>query len=81
MTFELKDSRIGIVSWMARRKGFGVIVDPETGSEYFFHFSAIRIGVHEKRFLYPGEEVTFVEGNLNGKPLAFNIKKQCKILC
>lgn len=36
-----KDIRVGKVKFFNDKKGYGFVIDNETGKEYFFHYSAI----------------------------------------
>lgn len=55
----------GTVKWFNDKKGFGFILDPETGEDIFVHFSAIVADGH--RSLQDGDTVEFeVERNQKG---------------
>ena len=47
----------GTVKWFNDKKGFGFIVDPETGGDVFVHFSAIESGGY--RSLKDGDAVEY----------------------
>jgi len=47
----------GTVKWFNDKKGFGFLVDPETGEDVFVHFSVIEGGGY--RTLQEGDEVDF----------------------
>jgi len=47
----------GTVKWFNDKKGFGFIVDPETGEDVFVHFSAI--AEQGYRSLKEGEPVEY----------------------
>jgi len=47
----------GTVKWFNDRKGFGFILDPESGEDVFVHFSVIAAEGH--RSLEDGEQVHF----------------------
>ncbi len=49
--------RKGTVKWFSDKKGFGFVIDSESGTDVFVHFSAIVGEGH--RTLLDGEEVEF----------------------
>ncbi|MCK9588418.1 MAG: cold shock domain-containing protein [Terrimicrobiaceae bacterium] len=55
----------GTVKWFNDKKGFGFIVDPETGEDVFVHFSVIAAEGH--RTLKDGDAVEYeIERNQKG---------------
>lgn len=55
----------GTVKWFNDKKGFGFLVNPDSGEDIFVHFSAIEGGGY--RSLREGDEVEFdVEKNQKG---------------
>lgn len=64
----------GICKWFDSKKGFGFILDNETGTEYFVHFS----GIHGEGFkkLYENDRVTFEVENTPRGLTAVNVRKQ-----
>lgn len=55
----------GTVKWFNDKKGFGFLLNPDSGEDIFVHFSAIEGGGY--RSLREGDEVEFdVEKNQKG---------------
>lgn len=63
----------GVVKWFSDKRGYGFIVDTDTGIEYFVHYSAIE-SEHKFKKLAEGQRVTFCLDISNSKgPVAVNV--------
>jgi len=58
----------GKVKFFNKEKGFGFIVDNETGKDIFVHSSSLKDQVRE------GDEVTFELGEGKKGPMAVNVR-------
>jgi CspA family cold shock protein len=64
----------GTVKFFNDAKGYGFIIDDESKSEFFVHFSAILMDGHKT--LTDGQKVTFdiTKDETSGKTRAVNVK-------
>jgi len=60
----------GTVKFFNERKGFGFVIDDETGKDFFLHQSALDEGV----VLRDGDKVTFDVEQGDRGPKAVNVK-------
>ena len=66
-------SHTGVVKWFSDKRGYGFIVDADTGVEYFVHYSAI-ISNHKFKKLAEEQKVSFDLDTSNEKgPVAINV--------
>lgn len=83
MTANEKDPRVksdrvvrtGVIKFMDIRKGYGFIVDSETGEDVFFHHTGIQSGRTYKGYM-PEDEVSYCVGPTDRGPEAFEINME-----
>jgi len=64
----------GTVKWFNDKKGFGFVVNPDSGEDIFVHFSAIEGGGY--RSLREGDDVEFdIETNQKGSRATRVVRK------
>lgn len=65
---------LGHVKWFHEKKGWGFLIDDESGAEYFAHFSSIVMDGH--KILFEGQKVSFDKDEKEPNRLrAKNIRK------
>ena len=62
--------RLGRTKWMNPDKGFGFIVDLNTGNDIFVHYTALKRETRGWRGLYPNEYVSYVAEESPNGPVA-----------
>ena len=49
----------GVVKKLEHERGFGFVRDPKSGTEYFFHYTALPGKLDDFKALTVGQQVTF----------------------
>lgn len=68
---------LGFCKWFDQKRGYGFLIDNDTGEEYFCHYSSI-ISEDDYKILHENQKVSFDsdEKNEEGKGLkAKNVRK------